>query len=155
MDPIVTEGRPDATATVPGVPARSKVPHPSQEELWPLVDELIRAFERAAEFAPVMRQRYEIAMAVEDHGGSWASVLGPHNAPQLIEATNDLIDDLMRLGAELRRVLARGLYAEGLSMEEIANMYGVSRQRVSAIISSTTDPAKGPWRTRTNTRDRS
>ena len=138
---------------MPGVARQNRIPHPPAEELWPLIDELIGAFERAAEFAPRMRARYQEAMTIENRGENWAEVMGPHHTPQLIEATNDLIDDLMRLGAELRRVLARGLYAEGLSMEEIASMYGVSRQRVSAIISSDTDPAKGPWRTRTNTRD--
>jgi predicted transcriptional regulator len=37
-------------------------------------------------------------------------------------------------GGALRRAEARALYAEGLSMDKIADVFGVSRQRVSSLL---------------------
>ena len=41
-------------------------------------------------------------------------------------------------GANVRRAEAEALYAEGLTMEQIAENFGVTRQRVSALLN------KGP-----------
>jgi DNA-binding transcriptional regulator LsrR (DeoR family) len=37
-------------------------------------------------------------------------------------------------GANVRRAEAEALYAEGLTMEQIAKSFGVTRQRVSALL---------------------
>ena len=37
-------------------------------------------------------------------------------------------------GAGVRRAEARALYAEGLTMEQIAERFGVTRQRVSTLL---------------------
>jgi hypothetical protein len=37
-------------------------------------------------------------------------------------------------GANVRRAEAKALYAEGLTMEQIAHSFGVTRQRVSALL---------------------
>jgi len=44
-------------------------------------------------------------------------------------------------GANVRRAEAEALYAEGLTMEQIAERFGVTRQRVSALLRKGT---KGP-----------
>ena len=39
-------------------------------------------------------------------------------------------------GANVRRAEAEALYAEGLTMEQIARSFGVTRQRVSALLNN-------------------
>jgi hypothetical protein len=42
-------------------------------------------------------------------------------------------------GYRFRRMQARALYAEGLTMAQLASVFGVSRQRVSALLRDTRD----------------
>jgi hypothetical protein len=47
-------------------------------------------------------------------------------------------------GANVRRAEAEALYAEGLTMEQIAKSFGVTRQRVSTLLrNSSRDPRPG------------
>jgi hypothetical protein len=52
---------------------------------------------------------------------------------QLLTASSMALDSC---GANVRRAEARALYAEGLTMEQIAKSFGVTRQRVSALLRS-------------------
>jgi hypothetical protein len=136
------------------VPPKKKLPaNPNERAMWEMIDALIATFERAGEIAPALRTQFNDGVEASKKGAPWRQVIHVGEEPALIPATNDLIDDLMRLGAEVRRLVARRLYAEGVSMDQISRMFGVSRQRVSAIIRSDTDPTRGPWRTRRSFQD--
>jgi len=50
---------------------------------------------------------------------------------QLITETTQVLDEV---GARVRRTEALALYREGMTMEEIAEKFGVTRQRVSALL---------------------
>lgn len=54
--------------------------------------------------------------------------------PLVIQRITDLLDRLSEAGSSLRRAQARQLRAEGLSQQEIATLYGVSRQRIAALL---------------------
>lgn len=53
---------------------------------------------------------------------------------QMIEQISDSLRELARHGQRFRRAEARALYAEGLTMSELASFFGVSRQRVSMLL---------------------
>lgn len=50
------------------------------------------------------------------------------------EITRQNLDNLLRASARLRRAEASALHAEGMTMEEIAVLFGVTRQRVSVLL---------------------
>jgi trimethylamine:corrinoid methyltransferase-like protein len=50
---------------------------------------------------------------------------------QLITEATQVLDEV---GARVRRTEARALHREGMTMEEIAKKFGVTRQRISALI---------------------
>lgn len=52
----------------------------------------------------------------------------------MIEQISTTLRELTKNGHLFRRVEARALYAEGLTMAELATVFGVSRQRVSALL---------------------
>ena len=52
----------------------------------------------------------------------------------MIERISTTLRELNRNGHLFRRVEARALYAEGLTMAQLASVFGVSRQRVSALL---------------------
>jgi hypothetical protein len=52
----------------------------------------------------------------------------------LVEEISRDVRALARDGYHFRRLEARALYAEGLTMAQLATVFGVSRQRVSALL---------------------
>ena len=70
----------------------------------------------------------------------WADDLSPaqliplRRRLQLIEQISGSLRELARNGQRFRREEARALYAEGLTMAELATVFGVSRQRVSMLL---------------------
>jgi hypothetical protein len=60
--------------------------------------------------------------------------------PLIIARLTRLLDDLADTGAELRRAEAAQLNAEGLTQGQIAKVFGVSRQRVSALLAPPPPP---------------
>lgn len=70
-------------------------------------------------------------------GNSWTAITKAERRPLLVEMATDNLRRLQRAGASLRRAQARALRDEGLSMNEIAGLFGVTRQRVSALLRET------------------
>ncbi len=52
----------------------------------------------------------------------------------MVEQLSGAIRVLARDGSRFRRMEAQALYAEGLTMAQLATVFGVSRQRVSALL---------------------
>lgn len=70
--------------------------------------------------------------------------------PLIITRMTELLDAMSDAAAEVRRAEAHQLRAEGLSHERIAKLFGVTRQRVAALLSPPPAPharaAKRPQR---------
>lgn len=73
------------------------------------------------------------AAAVED-GQSWRDAVTDEDRPLIVERLTDILEALAGHGAAFRRAEARALHAEGLSHERIAELFGVTRQRVGALL---------------------
>jgi hypothetical protein len=59
---------------------------------------------------------------------------------EVIQQISTALRELNRHGQHFRRVEARALYEEGLTMAQLAAVFGVSRQRVSALLREPLDP---------------
>jgi helix-turn-helix protein len=59
---------------------------------------------------------------------------------EVIRQISTALRELNRHGQHFRRVEARALYEEGLTMAQLATVFGVSRQRVSALLREPQDP---------------
>jgi hypothetical protein len=75
------------------------------------------------------------SMRVRRLGGwSWRRIMSEAEAPNPLAQLTRIVTDLARTCGGLRRALAVGLRQEGMQVTEIAAMFEVSRQRVSALI---------------------
>lgn len=72
-------------------------------------------------------------------GLSYREIVTNEERPLIVELTRESLDRLLHHGARLRRVEARTLHSEGMTMEEIASLFGVTRQRVSALLREEAD----------------
>ncbi len=67
-------------------------------------------------------------------GVSYRDLADKLGRPMVVETISANIERLRSSGAALRRAHARALHDEGLTMEQIAELFGVTRQRISAIL---------------------
>jgi hypothetical protein len=67
-------------------------------------------------------------------GASYADIVSSRDGPLLVQLLTESSAALDISGANVRRAEAQALYTEGLTMEQIAEHFGVSRQRVSALL---------------------
>ncbi len=67
-------------------------------------------------------------------GLSYAQMVPLNTRMQIIELISDAFKVLSDAGGRFRQVEAVALYDEGLTMDEIAVVLGVTRQRVSALL---------------------
>ena len=77
-------------------------------------------------------------------GLSYREIESGEQRPLIVELTRDNLAALVEAGSRLRRAEARALHAEGMTMEQIAELFGVSRQRVSALLRSDRGAVEGP-----------
>jgi DNA-directed RNA polymerase sigma subunit (sigma70/sigma32) len=61
-------------------------------------------------------------------------IVPEEKTPLLVQLVTDSTNVLHDYGAAVRRTEARVLHREGMTMDQIARLFGVSRQRVSALL---------------------
>ena len=67
-------------------------------------------------------------------GDSVAELVEGEGAPRMVELLSTNMATLETAGAEFRHAEATALRAEGLTIEAIAQLFGVTRQRISALL---------------------
>ena len=75
-------------------------------------------------------------------GSSYAQMMPLDDRLAMMEQISTAIKALVREGGRFRRLEVRALYVEGLTMAQLATAFGVSRQRVSALLRDAEDAAE-------------
>ena len=68
------------------------------------------------------------------NGASYVEIVSIREGPLIVQLLTESSAALDTIGATVRRAEARALYAEGLTMDQIADRFGVTRQRVSTLL---------------------
>jgi DNA-directed RNA polymerase sigma subunit (sigma70/sigma32) len=67
-------------------------------------------------------------------GASYTELVSSDDSPLIVQLLTESSAALDTSGANVRRAEAQALYAEGMTMEQIADRFGVTRQRVSTLL---------------------
>jgi hypothetical protein len=111
----------------------TKVPPPPDraaaalEELIDAIDDCVRQLELA-------RVRAEELLASRAAGASWFDIVTAETRPLVVESVSSVLATLARAGSSFRREQAHALQGEQVSINRIAAMFGVTRQRISALL---------------------
>ena len=97
---------------------------------------LVRALRENQSRIEATIARAERIREQREDGLSYREIESGVERPLIVELTRDNLARLVEAGSRLRRAEARALHAEGMTMEQIAELFGVSRQRVSALLRS-------------------
>lgn len=81
-----------------------------------------------------IQRRVQTLRARVREGAGVADVLREEQAPRSVEMITINMKTLEMVGSELRASLAITLRNEGLTLAEIAELFGVTRQRISALL---------------------
>ncbi len=98
------------------------------------LDYLVETLERIEVSARPALARAELLARQREEGESYREIISNEERPLLVELVSHMIDVLIDAGGQFRRAEADALYDEGATMDEIAALFGVSRQRVSALL---------------------
>ena len=116
------------------------------DELSVALMQLIEALQANAERTDSAITRATAMAAKVGQQGPVEEVLAADGAT-VLEAVNKNLSALVLAGGRLRRAQARALHNQGVTMDRIAEIFGVSRQRISMLIRDT-DMQGPPWATR-------
>ena len=84
--------------------------------------------------AGLIRRRIAQLRRLRARDVSYTELVAGQDGPLIVQLLTESSTALDSCGANVRRAEAKALYAEGLTMERIAKSFGVTRQRVSALL---------------------
>ncbi|WP_040338659.1 hypothetical protein [Candidatus Blastococcus massiliensis] len=105
------------------------------EHLVTAIDESVAELQRA-------RARAVTLLDERATGRAWYDVVNGEARPLVVESVSSVLSTLAGAGHEWRREQALALQAESVSINRIAAMFGVTRQRISALLRDGDDPTE-------------
>ena len=115
---------------------KGSVQNSANDEVLAALDDLVDTLQANGERIEVALRRAEAIRAARRDGRNYTEIVTDEARPLIVEVLNQNLDELVTSGARFRRAEAKALYDEGLTMERIAEIFGVTRQRVSALLKS-------------------
>lgn len=80
------------------------------------------------------RQRAEKLLEEREAGRAWLDIVTTESRPLVVEQISSVMAALASAGGSWRREEAYALASEQVSINRIAAMFGVTRQRISALL---------------------
>ncbi len=103
------------------------------------IDELEHALDRTIEMERRMQVRIIELREAETQGRQLRDIVS-REQPLIVQMLTETVALLDGYGSRVRRAEARALHHEGLTMDEIALLFGVTRQRISALLRDSDEP---------------
>ncbi len=95
---------------------------------------LVGALDLCAEELRSARERAEQLLAQREAGHAWLDIVTDESRPLIVERISTVLATLATAGSAWRREQAHALHAEQVSINRIAALFGVTRQRISALL---------------------
>lgn len=110
-----------------------RAPDVAEEALADLVTELDRCIEELLQ----SRARAESLLRLRRSGEPWLEIVTHEARPLIVERISTVLASLSVAGHTWRREQAAALQGEQISINRIAALFGVTRQRISALLRET------------------
>jgi hypothetical protein len=107
---------------------------PNDQAMARVLDDVAEAADETALDQQRLARRARSMSRQRQFGSSWLQILERERQPGLIVLMERSVRRLHEVSGRFRPVLGRALIAEGLSTRQIARMFGVTRQRISAML---------------------
>jgi ParB-like chromosome segregation protein Spo0J len=84
--------------------------------------------------AALIKKRMARIRRARARGLPYSDMVSDEDGPLIVQLLTESSTALDTNGANVRRAEAQALYDEGMTMDQIAERFGVTRQRVSALL---------------------
>lgn len=101
--------------------------------------DLARALEENAADQRVLADRISSLVKVREGGSTWLAALEQEEEPATVQQVSTILARLSGASGNLRRNLVVALRQEGATIPVIAQLFGVTHQRVSNLLRRTPD----------------
>ena len=98
------------------------------------LENLCATVERAQQHLALVLERAHGLREGRREGRPYSELVASEPRPLVVERLTEVLEELSTASAAFRRSEARVLHEAGLSQEAIASFFGVTRQRVSALL---------------------
>ena len=109
---------------------------PETQRFMESLDELEQALRANEERTKLIRQRIRSIKRQRGQGATLAEIVEREPSPLIVRMVTESAAALHTYGQRVRREEAHLLHEQGMTMDEIAEVFGVTRQRVSALVRS-------------------
>ena len=113
---------------------------PSDEPATRALRTLITEIEACTAQLEQARTRAESLLDARGSGRAWQDIVAGETRPLVVESISSVLGSLSTAGHAWRREQAAALQAEDVSINRIAAMFGVTRQRISALLKEAGSP---------------
>lgn len=121
----------------------------SQDPVLLALDDLVRAAEQIRQAAELMTRRAEQIRAWRDQDLAYRDIVQQADRPLIAELLTATISQFEAAGTRFRQAQALALHREGLTMEQIGDLFGLTRQRISTLLRTASSPSSDSSATRT------
>jgi DNA-directed RNA polymerase specialized sigma24 family protein len=90
--------------------------------------------------ARLINKRIARIRRLRSRGASYTEIVASEDGALIVQLLTESSIALDTCGSNVRRAEAHALYAEGLTMVQIAERFGVTRQRVSTLLRRALEP---------------
>lgn len=122
------------TPVAPGERAPAAHPQSAADPALAALTALVTVLEEESAALSAAVERARMLQQMRAEGLPYREIVPQEAPPLIVETISQSLQRLSDAGGRWRREEARALHDEGLSMERIAALFGVSRQRVSALL---------------------
>ena len=105
---------------------------------------LVAALDASAEELAHARTRAAELVTQREAARSWLDIVSAETRPLVVERVSTVLASLTGAGSAFRREQARALHTEQVSINRIAALFGVTRQRISALLRDRVDERPAP-----------
>jgi hypothetical protein len=98
------------------------------------LQELVTELDRCVEELTLARVRSEELLLERRSGQTWTDIVSRETRPLVVERISTVLASLAGAGHAWRREEALALQGEQVSINRIAAMFGVTRQRISSLL---------------------
>lgn len=98
------------------------------------LEDLDHALDQSVEMIKRMKERIVDIRSAHDRGLQLQDIVPYEETPLIVQLLTESTNLLHSYGNRVRRTEARALHREGMTMDQIAKLFGVTRQRVSALL---------------------
>jgi DNA-directed RNA polymerase specialized sigma24 family protein len=106
----------------------------SEDAFLRALGDLEAALEQNWERNKAMRRRIAHIRRERGKGSTWSSIVSAESPPLIVQLVSESTRALDEAGSRVRRTEVLALHDEGMTMEQIAAKFGVTRQRVSSLL---------------------